>query len=769
MRPFSFQSKGHYRKNLVAFLLLASIPGIIVSVILFMVSKAQMENELQEVHQNHVHNSVKAIDDQFSYLELLLAHWAFDSNFKESYENIDVVFNYEDVHKIYKTLLVMEGSNPLIDRIELFVNQPKEVVFQKNRYDFIETTEHSDHYNQLVSQGKDLYWNQSFSSLGTSETSLGLVHKLPGGEVLPFGSLAVFLNKEKLADYVKSPYEEGSVYLFTNSEQWFFDNPIQQHPTAMQKAIFDEISQQLISSNSFLFDWDNHTYTITYDYISRLGERWYYVSAAPLSAITAPVVYISKLFIALSIVIFVIAIILSIFASQKLYSPIDQLIQKIHGNKRINVKNEFDLIETKWNTLSTNSENLQKRLEHQLPHLREGFLLQLIQGYLYSYGEKEIQERMQHFGWEMNDKNYLVLFVQLYGYKKIEDRSIEGEEGLVTVLAADIIEDLIGQSAIEANIINFHDLSFGLFLMFPNDQTHEKVNNNVVNLSKNIITQINQIEKMEVSISISRMTDSIKGVHALFEEAKTSLSYRNLQDHNQIIEIEKLDRLNSNHERIEYPFSLEKEITHAIRLRNEEEAVKLLHQFISVLADKNVSEAMLKQGAFQLLGSIFHVVLQSGLMEDIGNEGVSLYEQLSQLRDPVQMTQWFETNVILPVIQELSQKQDQRQRLLVERVAVLLQEEYMNDISLDYCADLIKMNPSILSKVFKEITGWNFIDYLTNIRLEKAKELLMETDMKINLIAEKIGYKHSYFNRLFKKHEGVTPSHFREMNRKKIV
>jgi YesN/AraC family two-component response regulator len=79
------------------------------------------------------------------------------------------------------------------------------------------------------------------------------------------------------------------------------------------------------------------------------------------------------------------------------------------------------------------------------------------------------------------------------------------------------------------------------------------------------------------------------------------------------------------------------------------------------------------------------------------------------------------------------------------------------------------MNPTILSKVFKDITGWNFIDYLTNIRIEKAKDLLMETDMKINCIAEKIGYKHSYFNRLFKKHEGVTPSHFREMNRKKII
>ena len=56
----------------------------------------------------------------------------------------------------------------------------------------------------------------------------------------------------------------------------------------------------------------------------------------------------------------------------------------------------------------------------------------------------------------------------------------------------------------------------------------------------------------------------------------------------------------------------------------------------------------------------------------------------------------------------------------------------------------------------------NFIDYVTQHRMTKAKELLRESDMKINEIAESVGYQPSYFIRIFKKTEGMTPGQYRE-------
>nr|WP_249435725.1 helix-turn-helix transcriptional regulator [Paenibacillus sp. Marseille-Q4541] len=72
------------------------------------------------------------------------------------------------------------------------------------------------------------------------------------------------------------------------------------------------------------------------------------------------------------------------------------------------------------------------------------------------------------------------------------------------------------------------------------------------------------------------------------------------------------------------------------------------------------------------------------------------------------------------------------------------------------------MTPYALSKAFKQVAGINFIDYVTFRRMDMAKRLLRETDLKINEIADQVGYQHSYFNRIFKKQEGLTPGQYRD-------
>jgi YesN/AraC family two-component response regulator len=57
----------------------------------------------------------------------------------------------------------------------------------------------------------------------------------------------------------------------------------------------------------------------------------------------------------------------------------------------------------------------------------------------------------------------------------------------------------------------------------------------------------------------------------------------------------------------------------------------------------------------------------------------------------------------------------------------------------------------------------NFIDYVTNVRIESAKKQLQDPDKKINEVAANVGYQQRYFNRIFKKQVGVTPGQYREM------
>ena len=91
-----------------------------------------------------------------------------------------------------------------------------------------------------------------------------------------------------------------------------------------------------------------------------------------------------------------------------------------------------------------------------------------------------------------------------------------------------------------------------------------------------------------------------------------------------------------------------------------------------------------------------------------------------------------------------------------------IQENYSKDISLDDVSGLVNISPYYFSKIFKEETGEYFIEYLTKIRIEKAKELLVKPDISIKEAGIRSGYTDpNYFSRIFKKQTDMTPSEYK--------
>ncbi len=117
-------------------------------------------------------------------------------------------------------------------------------------------------------------------------------------------------------------------------------------------------------------------------------------------------------------------------------------------------------------------------------------------------------------------------------------------------------------------------------------------------------------------------------------------------------------------------------------------------------------------------------------------------------------------------VKQVSESMDKRTNSTVDKAKEYINENYAKDISLDDVSREVDISPYYFSKVFKEETGENFIEYLTNIRIEKAKELLIETDLSMKEICGSIGYSDpNYFSRTFKKNTGVTPTEYKEGKR----
>jgi two-component system response regulator YesN len=106
---------------------------------------------------------------------------------------------------------------------------------------------------------------------------------------------------------------------------------------------------------------------------------------------------------------------------------------------------------------------------------------------------------------------------------------------------------------------------------------------------------------------------------------------------------------------------------------------------------------------------------------------------------------------------------DDTDRLLIRRVRELVNEYLNQDISLQFLAERVYLNPKYLSNMFKRETGQNLSDFVTERRMEKARKLLKETTLKVSEVAMMCGIaNHKYFASLFKQHTGCTPSEFRD-------
>lgn len=100
--------------------------------------------------------------------------------------------------------------------------------------------------------------------------------------------------------------------------------------------------------------------------------------------------------------------------------------------------------------------------------------------------------------------------------------------------------------------------------------------------------------------------------------------------------------------------------------------------------------------------------------------------------------------------------------LRVGKVIAKLESDYLRSWKLAELAKFAYMSESNLLLVFKEATGRSPIDYLIRIRIQKAMEMLYETDLNITEISEKVGFSDSnYFSRSFKKFTGTTPREYR--------
>ncbi|RAK08996.1 two-component system response regulator YesN [Halanaerobium saccharolyticum] len=289
-------------------------------------------------------------------------------------------------------------------------------------------------------------------------------------------------------------------------------------------------------------------------------------------------------------------------------------------------------------------------------------------------------------------------------------------------------------------VISYNGLINSIFLIID-DNLNSKINSQQYQEVKKLIKNKPENTSGQMYIKSSNISSDFSKISDIYNQTKDNTPDTQYSINN-------------------YPYQNEKKVFAKIIDKNKESAKKEFNEIYNYLLQEekcnfNKIKSFLRR---------FLVFLNRRLMEYY-NEQQPLLEmqrlenEIKQINNLEGLKNYFE-QLIDNLIDELHNNANEKKVEIIETVKDYIRENYSEDISLDDVADYISFSKYYLSKLFKEVEGINYKDYLIKVRMEEAKKRLKNGD-KIKVVAGEVGYSdRNYFSRAFKKYTGISPGKF---------
>lgn len=307
------------------------------------------------------------------------------------------------------------------------------------------------------------------------------------------------------------------------------------------------------------------------------------------------------------------------------------------------------------------------------------------------------------------------------------------------------------------------------FLLMADNE--EQMSERVKELSKDLEEIMKNYSTIAYFGGIGQPVARLRELEESFREAERALAARFTMELNRIISVEDI-RMAQNVDTLDdieiTSFGeIEKTRTMLEKFLNngaEDEIDEFVDVYINELPEENLKSVLIRQ--YIIMDA--YIVMMSFCEKIEGIEG-EMQAQSEELKNSMKTIQTLEEikNYIRMLLKKIIGVRDtisgRRYSDIIEIAKDQIRKTYMSDeISLNTIAAEVGMSPSYFSSIFSKEMGKTFVEYLTEIRMDRAKELLMCSSMKTSEIGYEVGYKDPhYFSYIFKKTQNCTPKEFR--------
>ena len=304
-------------------------------------------------------------------------------------------------------------------------------------------------------------------------------------------------------------------------------------------------------------------------------------------------------------------------------------------------------------------------------------------------------------------------------------------------------------------------------------ESEEEVQSTYLETRKELLELVEGYPKVEYFGGIGNVVHRIGDIQTSYKEAARAFSSRFFMDANQIADSAEMVKVQMEQDgKIDVSKMLSKKREHELVERflkngTTEEVDSFLDELFQNIGEQNCKSLLYRQ--YVVMDLFFCASDFLGNLElDIENlpEECRDINQIVEMAEDAENLRYQIGNLFTETMQLRDSHSKKKYSKLLEDAKDFIDENYKHDeMSLNTVAAQVNISPSYFSTIFSSEMGQTFVEYLTHVRLEKAKELLMCSNMRTAEIGYEVGYKDShYFSYIFKKVVGCSPKEYR--NRK---
>jgi two-component system response regulator YesN len=775
-----FKYNSIYFRLFSLFISLIFIPSIFIGTFIYLEASKKFQEEVNKYNMYTLEYVEDQIESVMDNINMLSAQYIMDGEVRyftsQPFESDRLA-----LERLYKRIGNTCVSYPYIDSMYVYYQPYDKIITNSGVYDYKEFYDQS--WASSLAQAKDKYTilpprkiQQSSTDGKKEKYVISYITYFPLFGAMKTGAIVININVNELVNSLNMIKKDAtSMFFVINSEEKILISDKDEYILRNFKDMSGEQYNYAKDGKFFIDQFKNQKMLFSYTASNKMN--WKFVELTPIETVKRNVAFIKKTVILVLLLMTLILIAVVYLITNKIYNPLVYLMDIVKGGRFLssnpqeqnNAKNEMDMLTRYLNDVSVSiqeEKDQNKLLKSQVVQTKNIMEKNLFNHLILSTGEEtdSIIERLRVLDWPNN--NYILLLISLDDYEAFQQRWDKKDQALWKYCILNISEELINSS--HRGIIFEDSLNQWVVIVNLLGIDEANVYNEAKELSEAIRKAVQTyIKAFTVTIGIGSYCMDISLLPESYENAMKAIQYKWLKGKDQTLTY---NELNQSKNEVYYNVEAEKNIMNTLFYKNDLRSVEVLFDsFIKELKVKNhYNYDHVYQGMLQILVATIRIFHEKGIdSKDIfssGNQGEG-YNILSDFRKKETLS-----DVEKWILQRFRRISDylweQRNGSGNENITSIqeyLLENYQEEISLSTVAEKFGYSEHGLSKLFKKIIGENFLEYLTRVRVDNAKRLMMESERSINEISQLVGYTNvQTFIRVFKRLENITPGQYKE-------